>query len=200
MGSQRVGHHWATCTFTLTIHIYGCEEQHLIHPKGKDTTQGSEKIKSGQKSAQMAICISLLSLFSSEFASFLERQDVACACLLSCFSRVWPFATLWTIAHQVPLSMGFSRQEYWSVLPSLPPGDLPYPGIEPVSLMSPALASGFFTTSATREAQCAYRYCLMMLAHLSCLLCSKNYSKCFMYVKLLIAFSFEIIIDSKEVA
>ena len=48
--------------------------------------------------------------------------------------------------------MGFSRQKYWSGLPFPPPGDLPNPGIEPVSLASPALAGGFFTTSATGEA------------------------------------------------
>ena len=48
--------------------------------------------------------------------------------------------------------MGFSRQEYWSGLPCPPPGDLLDSGIEPKSLMSPALAGGFFTTSATREA------------------------------------------------
>ena len=52
-------------------------------------------------------------------------------------------------ARQAPLSMGFSRQEYWGRLPCPPPGDLPYPGIEPASLTSPALAGGFFTTSAT---------------------------------------------------
>ena len=46
-----------------------------------------------------------------------------------------------------PLSMGFSRQEYWSGLPCAPPGDLPHPGIEPASLMSPALAGRFSTTS-----------------------------------------------------
>ena len=61
------------------------------------------------------------------------------------------FATLWTVAHQAPLSMKFSRQEYWSGLPFPPPGDLPDPGIEPASLISPALAGGFFTTSATWE-------------------------------------------------
>ena len=48
---------------------------------------------------------------------------------------------------QAPLSMGFSRQEHWRGLPCLPPGDVPHPGIEPRSLSSPALASGFFTTS-----------------------------------------------------
>ena len=51
-------------------------------------------------------------------------------CVLSPFSRVRLFATLWTVVHQVPLSMGFSRQEYWSGLPCLPPGDLPDPGIK----------------------------------------------------------------------
>ena len=51
--------------------------------------------------------------------------------------------TPWTIVHQAPLSMGFSRQEYWSGLPFLSPGDLPKPGIKPVS---PALAGRFFTT------------------------------------------------------
>ena len=53
------------------------------------------------------------------------------------------------VDHQAPLSMGFSRQEYWSGLPCPLPGDLSDPGIEPVSLTSPALAGGFFTTSAT---------------------------------------------------
>ena len=50
--------------------------------------------------------------------------------MLSCFSHVQLFATLWTIAHQAPLSMGFSRQEYWSGLPCPPPGDHPDPGIQ----------------------------------------------------------------------
>ena len=61
--------------------------------------------------------------------------------------------TLWTIACQALLSMGFSRQEYWSGLPCPPPGDLLHPGIEPTSLMSPALAGRFFTTRSTWEAQ-----------------------------------------------
>ena len=68
-------------------------------------------------------------------------------------SHVHLFATPWTVARQAPLSMGFSREEYWSGLPCPPPGDLPDPGIEPKSLMSPALAGGFLTTSATWEAQ-----------------------------------------------
>ena len=61
-------------------------------------------------------------------------------------------ATLWTVAHQAPLSMGFSRQEYWTRLPYSSLGDLPNPGLDPASLMSPALAGKFFTTSTTWEA------------------------------------------------
>ena len=65
------------------------------------------------------------------------------ASVLSCFSRVWLFATPWTVACQVPLSLGFSRQEYWSGLPFPPSGDLPDPGIKPKSLTSPALEKPF---------------------------------------------------------
>ena len=61
-------------------------------------------------------------------------------------------ATLWTVAYQAPLSMEFSRQEYWSGLPCPPPEDLPNPGIKPMSLISPTVAGRFFTASATWEA------------------------------------------------
>ena len=81
--------------------------------------------------------------------------------VLNCFGYVWLFATLWTVAYQGPLSMGFSRQEYWSRLSCPPPGDLPNPEIEPASLMSPALAGTFFTTSATWEAP--YFMCHLLL-------------------------------------
>ena len=67
------------------------------------------------------------------------------ACMLGRFSHVQLFATSWTVAHQAPLSFGFSRQEYWSGLPFPSPGDLPYPGTEPGSPTFPALADGFFT-------------------------------------------------------
>ena len=70
--------------------------------------------------------------------------------------------TLWTGAHQAPLSLGFSRQEYWSGLPFSSPGDLPDPGIKPATLMSPALAGGFFTTSATWEAPSAMSNCALV--------------------------------------
>ena len=70
-------------------------------------------------------------------------QTRACLCVLSC---VRPVETSWTAGCQAPLSMEFSRQEYWSGLPFRTPGDLPDPGIEPSSLASPELAGGFFTT------------------------------------------------------
>ena len=72
------------------------------------------------------------------------------ACLLSCFSHVQLFAILWTVACQVPLSMGFSRQEYWSELPWPPPRDLPNPRIKFPSPMWQA--DFFFYHWATREA------------------------------------------------
>ena len=65
-------------------------------------------------------------------------------CVLSPYSHDLLFSTPWTVAHQVPLSVGFSTQEHWSGLPYPPPGDLPDLGIEPKSLGSPALVGGFF--------------------------------------------------------
>ena len=76
-----------------------------------------------------------------------------CLCaMLRCFHCIILFVTPWTVAHQAPLSMGFSRQEYWSELPCPPPWDLSDAEIGPMFLASPALASGFLTTGATREA------------------------------------------------
>ena len=68
-------------------------------------------------------------------------------------SRVQFFATPWTVAHQAPLSRGFSQQEYWSGLPSPPPGIFLTQGVEPTSPASPALAGGFSTTeiAGTRQ-------------------------------------------------
>ena len=76
----------------------------------------------------------------------------ASAYVLSHFSCVQLFVILWSVAHQVPLSIGFSRQEYWSGLPCPPLGDLPELGIEPTSPMPPALAGGFLTTGTAWEA------------------------------------------------
>ena len=77
-----------------------------------------------------------------------------CACRLSLFRPVWLFVARWTVACQAPLSVWFFRQEYCSGLPCPPPEDLPHPEIEPRSLISPALAGRFFTTSTAWEAPC----------------------------------------------
>ena len=66
-----------------------------------------------------------------------------CMCVLI---HVWLFATPWIVAHQVPLSMGFFRQEYWTGLPFPPLGDLSDPGVEPKTFVSPTLEGRFFTT------------------------------------------------------
>ena len=72
------------------------------------------------------------------------------------------FATPWTATLQAPLSMGISRQEYWSGLPCPSPGGLPKPGIELVPLRSPALAGRLFTISATRKAQTLEQPCSIL--------------------------------------
>ena len=69
---------------------------------------------------------------------------MVCCCLVTKSSPL--FCDPWTVAHQAPLSMGFSRQEYWSGLPFPPPGDRPDTGIEPASPVAPVLAGGLFTT------------------------------------------------------
>ena len=84
--------------------------------------------------------------------STLELSELShISCVLSHVSCVRLFEILGTIAHQAPLSMGFSRQECWSGLPFPSPGGLPHPGIKLTSLTSPALAGGFFITSTTWE-------------------------------------------------
>ena len=69
--------------------------------------------------------------------------------MVSCFSHVQLFVSLWTVAREDPLSMEFSRQEYWSGLPCSPPGDLPDPGVKPTSLVSPACADGSLPLAPT---------------------------------------------------
>ena len=79
----------------------------------------------------------------------------SCA-VLSHFGCVQLFVTPWTVARQAFLSMGFSRQEYWSGLPCHPLGDLPDPGTKSVPLTSPALAGRVFTTSLYHKAPESY--------------------------------------------
>ena len=83
--------------------------------------------------------------------------------MLSHFSHIWLFATLWNRVYQVTPFMGFSRQEYWSGGPCLAPGDLPNPVMEPASLKSPALEGRFFTTSGT--CQYSVQFSLSVVSH-----------------------------------
>ena len=76
-------------------------------------------------------------MFVTTCSPCVHAQSLSCAPL---------FATPWTIAHQAPLSMGFSRQEYWNGLPFPHPGDLPNPEIKPISPVSPALQADSFPT------------------------------------------------------
>ena len=87
-----------------------------------------------------------LSLFHPPSLFFIHTETHTHTFILS---HVRLFFTPRTAAHQAPLSMGCSRQEYWSGLPCSPPGDLRSPGIKPICFMSPALAGGFFTSNAT---------------------------------------------------
>ena len=81
----------------------------------------------------------------------MESVRTVCVCRVARWCL--PLCTPWTVACQAPLSMAFSRQGYWSGLPSPSPRDPPHPGFEPTSLTSPASASGFFTTRASWETQ-----------------------------------------------
>ena len=122
-----------------------------------DWTELTDRGKSSRLSSLQKTCISFSSCpsgryildytfyFSSVFFRVLY-VILEHACVLSHFSSVQFFGPPLAVAHQAPLSVGFS--------PYPPPGDLPDPGIEPVSLMSPVLAGRFFITSATWEAPC----------------------------------------------
>ena len=70
------------------------------------------------------------------------------------------FATPWTVAHQAPLSMEFSKQKYWSGLPFPIPGDLPYRETKPTTLVFPALAGGFFIPAAPGKPQMGGKHAL----------------------------------------
>ena len=93
------------------------------------------------------VCLTFWDQYTGDVS--LVKEGATCACLLS---HVQLFVTPWTVAHQAPLPVEFSRQEYWSELPFPPPGDLPDPGLEPESPAFPALASQFLTTGAAQEA------------------------------------------------
>ena len=94
--------------------------------------------------------------------------------------------TPWTVAPQAPLSMGFSKQEYWSGLPFPSPGDLPDPGIELASLMSPVLAGRLFITSITWEARLCCKHSEIKDLHRRDI--KVNYYKCVIELGLAVSF------------
>ena len=101
-------------------------------------------------------------------------EDPSCLLLASSWllvaqllSHIWLLEALWTVAGQSSLFIEFSQQEYWSELPFPPPGDLPHSGIEPTSLVSLALAGGFFTTKVTWEAPYLHRHNVYLPTHVS---------------------------------
>ena len=116
-------------------------------------------------------CLHPRSLSSTFMSPFLLKVVILwakawlCVCMLNHFSHVQFFATLSTAGCRTPLSMGFSRQEYWSGLPCPPPGGLPNPGIKPTSPMSPALVGWFLTTRATWESPKAWLLDLNILLY-----------------------------------
>ena len=108
-----------------------------------------------------------------KYWSFSEKDLDKSAGVLSSLSRVWLCATLWAVVHQAPLSIRFSRQEYWSGLPCPPLGDLPDPGIKPISFTSPSLAGGFLTPSTIWEAlniSSHHELFLLPILQISCLI------------------------------
>ena len=110
-----------------------------------------------QASPSFTISWSMLKLMSTELVMpsnhlILCHPLLLLPSILPSIRIFFIFVTPWTVVHQAPLSMGFSRQKYWSELPCPPPGYLPDPGTEPSSLTSPVLAGRFFTTSTTWEA------------------------------------------------
>ena len=86
----------------------------------------------------LGVCVLNSGIFCS-ISSFLK---IGCVSVVSRFSHVQLFVNPWTVAYQAPLSMGFSQKECWSGLLRLPPGDLPDPGMEPMSPASPASQVG----------------------------------------------------------
>ena len=145
-----LGWHWCLLqTFPIDSNDFLLISQRVFWPPLPPTKQG-KAISAGELTFQE------YSQHSTERIYWISSTLLCvcvCVCVLSHFSCVCLFAIIWTVAHQAPLPMVFSRQEYWSGLQCPPPGDLSHPGIEPTCFMSFVLAGRFFTTSTTREAQ-----------------------------------------------
>ena len=122
-------------------------------------------------------CLTMFQVYSQviQFPLYIHVCVGVCGCVcVSALNHGWLFVIWWTVARQAPLSVGFSRQEYWRRLPFPPPEDLSSPGIEPTSLVSPALAGEFFTIVPPGKA--LYMYCFTLLK--KCLLLLLLLSHC----------------------
>ena len=97
------------------------------------------------------MCLFELDVFEVDASAIKSLVSGACVCIYVCIQSCLTFCN--TVNCTAPLSIEFSRQEYWTELPCPPPEDLPHPGIKPMSPVSPALAGRFFTTSAIRSLQ-----------------------------------------------
>ena len=104
-----------------------------------------------------------------------SQYHIVCVCVG--VTQSCPTATPWTVAHQAPLSKGFSRQEYWSGLSYPPPEDLPNPGIKLTSPASPALAGEFFTTGSHLRSPIPIIQCSLL--HKKIRMNTKCFRKCF---------------------
>ena len=110
---------------------------------------------------------------------FLSPTQLKCTIILL-WSVVSDSGTPWTVAHRAPLSIGFSRQDYWSGLPYPSPGDLPDPASEPACLASPILAGRFFPAAPDipRVEKSSYGVAMFPLSVLSCLFSVLSTPKC----------------------
>ena len=120
--------------------VHGFLQARILEWVGISSSRGSSRPRDGTH-------FSCVSCTAGGFFTAEPLTKLSSVQLLSC---VQLFATPWTVTCQAPLSMRFSRQEYWSGLPLPLPGDLPDPGIEPESLIFPALADRFFTTKTEK--------------------------------------------------
>ena len=133
----------------LWVFCWGIQEfapRNLPSLWGSETFKGMEPSQEGLSNESSIWNKDTLKI--QEFWSFVPVTHM-CVSTLSHFNHAWLFATSRTAACQAPLSVGFSRQEYWCGLPCPPPGNLTNPGIKPMPLRYPALAGRFFTTSTT---------------------------------------------------
>ena len=130
---------------------------------GKEVTQSLVKYRQSCFYSHVSVCVCVQSLSHVRLLETLRTVAHMHACMPSCFlcglnhfSLVRLCATPWTVTCQAPLSMGFSRQEYWSGSPCPSPGDLPNSRIKLMSLTCSTLGGRFFTTNAIWEAHNPY--------------------------------------------